>query len=266
MGGSRFPAAHSGAHREIVRWSLSAASAGLAHAAVLASFFIDMPFSRPVSSSAPMVVELAPTPLSLVAPPTQQPPGPQQVESKKIRAVTPRVKLPFQPPPESATPSEVLVQEQRDERPDELPEKDRAVAVTTAMPSAAVAPDQMVPAAPEEGASTADSSTMEQTWENQILATMERNKRYPGPAQRRRQEDIVYVRFAIDRNGNVLESRIERSHGYSLLDEEVLALLQRSSPLPAPPDQVSGERVEIVVPVEFFMRGRKLNRALASSR
>ncbi len=212
-----------------------------------------------------MVVELAPAPLSLVAPPTQQPPGPRRVESKRIHAVRPSVKLPFQPPPEAVAPSEVLVQQQRDDRPDELPEKNRAVEETTAMPSAALAPDHRVAAAPEEGASSADSSTAEQTWENQILATMERNKRYPGPAQRRRQEDIVYVRFTIDRDGNVLEARIERSHGYSLLDQEVLAMLQRSSPLPAPPTQVSGERVEIVVPVEFFIRGRKLNQALASS-
>ncbi len=62
------------------------------------------------------------------------------------------------------------------------------------------------------------------------------------------------MRFAVDRNGKVLDFEIERSRGYELLDREVVALLERSSPLPPPPQEVEGERVEVVVPVEFFIR------------
>ena len=65
---------------------------------------------------------------------------------------------------------------------------------------------------------------------------------------------MIYVRFVMDRVGKVLDYAIERSRGYALLDQEVVALIQRASPLPPPPEEVQGERLELVVPVEFFLR------------
>lgn len=124
---------------------------------------------------------------------------------------------------------------------------------TTAPQAAPSNPDEHLEA-PALGASSNMHSTAEQTWEAKILAQLERYKRYPDAAQRQHQTDTVYLDFAMDRAGNVLDFRIERSAGYALLDEEVTALIRRAAPLPAPPKQVVGERLELTVPVEFFLK------------
>lgn len=244
--------------RDYVRWSWCGLVAGVAHGAVLVGLLVDIQFGEARPANAAMVVELAPDPVSLARPPTEIPPGPEAVEARKVRKpVTLREKLKFDPPPEIKIDSpEVLVQKEVEEQPEELRKDDRLVEMTTSQPTTVAPPDEKV-AAPREGATSTPSLSPEQTWESQLLATMERNKRYPGLAQQRRQEDVVYVRFSVDRTGKVLQYEIERSRGYELLDREVVALLQRSSPLPPPPDEVEGERVEVVVPVEFFMRPRR---------
>ena len=70
----------------------------------------------------------------------------------------------------------------------------------------------------------------------------------------RRQQGVPYIRFVMDREGKVLSVRLERSSGYRPLDDEAVALPKRAQPLPKPPEDVKGETVELVVPVEFFMR------------
>jgi periplasmic protein TonB len=238
------------------RWGWCSMIVGSAHAALLAGLLVDVQFGSPRPAMAAMVVELAPEPVSIAAPPTEIPPGPPQVEARPVeKPLAPKEKLPFDPPPEIKfeTPPEVLVEKQTWEQPEDLLEQERLVELTTATPTTEAPPDEKV-AAPREGASSTASSNPEQTWESLLLATMERNKRYPGLAQQRRQEDVVYVRFIVDRTGKVLSSEIERSRGYTLLEQEVIALLERSSPLPPPPAEVTGDQVEVVVPVEFFIR------------
>lgn len=87
-----------------------------------------------------------------------------------------------------------------------------------------------------------------------IRAWLERHKRYPRRAQLRRQEGTVMLRFVMNPEGRVLSYRIERSSGHRLLDEEVREMIERASPLPAMPDGMQQARLELVVPVSFFLR------------
>lgn len=73
-------------------------------------------------------------------------------------------------------------------------------------------------------------------------------------AQGQRQQGVVYLRFAIDRQGKVLSSQINKSSGFELLDDEVLALVQRAQPVPSPPPDIAGDRIELLVPVAFSLR------------
>lgn len=91
-------------------------------------------------------------------------------------------------------------------------------------------------------------------FEAMLLAHLEKNKRYPREARLRRQEGVVYLRFAMGRHGNVLSLKIEKSSGISALDHESLALVRRSVPLPALPAEFHAERLELVVPVYFSLR------------
>lgn len=83
---------------------------------------------------------------------------------------------------------------------------------------------------------------------------LERNKVYPRTAQQRRQQGSAMLRIAIDRGGQVLSFKIEQSSGYELLDREVVAMVQRASPLPPIPAGLDIDRLEVVVPVEFLLR------------
>ena len=86
-----------------------------------------------------------------------------------------------------------------------------------------------------------------------LLAWLERHKEYPRPARRRGQEGVVLLYVLIDREGRVLQSRIEESSGYPLLDNAVLDMLERAAPVPPLPDDMPQERLELVLPVQFFM-------------
>jgi len=98
------------------------------------------------------------------------------------------------------------------------------------------------------------ASNAPDTWEGRVLAQLNRNRRYPRMAMARRQQGVPYIRFVMDREGKVLSSRLERSSGFADLDREAVALPKRASPLPKPPDDKPGETLELVVPVEFFLR------------
>lgn len=87
-----------------------------------------------------------------------------------------------------------------------------------------------------------------------LSAWLERHKQYPARAQRRRQEGTVYLRFVVDREGRVLTYQIKGSSGYALLDREVEKMIRRATPLPAMPNELVQSRLELVVPVSFYMR------------
>jgi len=87
-----------------------------------------------------------------------------------------------------------------------------------------------------------------------LLAWLERHKEYPRAARLRRQEGTTMLYFLVDREGRVLEYRIEQGSGYPALDAEVLAMIERAQPLPAMPASLEKEQLELVVPVQFFMR------------
>lgn len=95
------------------------------------------------------------------------------------------------------------------------------------------------------------SSASPARWQSRLMAHLERRKRYPADAKRRGERGIVYVRFRIDDNGNVQSVSLARSSGYPALDNEVLSLVRRASPVPAPPP---GVNKTVTAPVRFNVR------------
>lgn len=96
------------------------------------------------------------------------------------------------------------------------------------------------------------------TYFGQILAWLDRHKRYPRDARRNREEGVSELFIAIDRNGRVREYRLVASSGNQMLDDASLAMVRRADPLPSMPKHIPGDGMEFVVPVEFFMKeGRR---------
>ena len=86
-----------------------------------------------------------------------------------------------------------------------------------------------------------------------LKAWLERHKEYPRRARQRRHEGVVMLYLVIDRTGHVLEYGVRESSGHTLLDKATIDMLKRAQPLPAMPDDMRRDRLELIVPVQFFI-------------
>ncbi len=174
--------------------------------------------------------------------PVETKPVEERVE-KVARTPTPPSPKPRRPAPQRREPTTVAAPAPAPPAPvaDTPPAPSPAPPAQTAMLSAP-APRPTRPAGPSQSYLAA------------LRAQLERYKTYPATAQRRRMEGTTTVRFTIARNGTIMNHRIVKTSGHSVLDHEVEELLQRASPLPPLPGDVEEERLEIVVPISFFLR------------
>ncbi|HWB52479.1 MAG TPA: TonB family protein [Stellaceae bacterium] len=191
----------------------------------------------PAPPEPPTEPQVQPQPL----PEPQPPPPPPQFEMPKLEpspAPRPAVVLPPKPPPKPKP------------RPVEHPPE-----TAQPLPPPPPAPAVNAPPAPRAAAAPAANAAADRaSWQMRVAAQLERNKRYPRLAQEQRQEGVATLRFALDRQGRVLSAQIAKGSGFTLLDEEVLALVRRAEPLPPPPPEVPGATIELTVPVQFSLR------------
>ncbi len=87
-----------------------------------------------------------------------------------------------------------------------------------------------------------------------VQAWLEKHKKYPTSARRRRQEGTATLTFSFDRNGRVRDPRINESSGFNSLDREVLEMIRRAEPLPPIPDDIKQNSITISVPIQFYLR------------
>lgn len=88
----------------------------------------------------------------------------------------------------------------------------------------------------------------------QIVARLERVKRYPEQERRRGREGTVLVRFVLAREGAVLACHIERGSGLEALDQEVLRMVKKAAPFPPFPETIQRDQLVLVIPVAFNLR------------
>ncbi len=92
------------------------------------------------------------------------------------------------------------------------------------------------------------------TWQKQLVAHLDRNKRYPAGGMRRSAE--IQVNFTLDRLGHVLSARVAKGSGDATFDEAALAMMQRADPVPKPPPLVADEGLNFTLPVIFRVKPR----------
>ncbi len=243
------------AFTEILRWSGSFVLVLSMHSALFA-FTLDNQQPSPPTQSVepPAAILLELTPLAPVAEPDPlpvpdvsemipepEPPPPVELLPPAIASV----KI-HQPAPTTSTRPQT-----QKKPPEKKPEKPAQEA--KAAPSAS-SDDVPAIAAPTLGMAIDRHSAALPTWKAQLLRHLEKHKRYPADAQRNRTEGVTYVLFTMTRDGRVLNARIERGSGNTVLDHEGLELLTRAAPLPPLPQDQPGETLRLVVPVQFFMR------------
>lgn len=189
---------------------------------------------RPATAlSPPVLIDLQP--LAARPEPVQEvPEGKRQVEQEKHKPVEKKVL----PPPVVIFKAPAVVMQ-----------------AETALPQAQAAQEvpqttapRSLPAPPAAQA----SSDAQRTWEALLLAHLERYRRYPATAKLRREQGVTYVRFRMNRTGQILSASIARSSGSRRLDQAAIDTIHRAQPLPAIPNEKPDE-VDLSVPVAFFV-------------
>lgn len=111
-----------------------------------------------------------------------------------------------------------------------------------------------VTAAQAQAAPAAPGANARADYLASILAQLNRYKQYPPSARRARIQGVVMLHFVMDRSGNVQTADINKKSGYPILDQEALALIRRAQPLPPMPANFRQSHLDLVVPIEFFLR------------
>jgi protein TonB len=117
----------------------------------------------------------------------------------------------------------------------------------------AVPPAQAKPAtaAPAPASAAPPPGMLAARWESAVAAYIARFRQYPVMAQRRGDEGVALVRFAVDRAGNVSSVSLARSSGHPDLDREATAWVARAQPVPPPPPEITQSRIELMIPMRF---------------
>jgi len=236
---------------EPLRWGICFALALSFHGAGAAALLARWNDGADLVANAPVIMlELAAVPVAPVITPNELPPGPQQAEARpEPQPVKPLETIELTPTPQPELP--VTPQPKPIEKPKDKTPKQKHASLASA-PSAAERKAERA-AAPAPGAASRNPDALP-NWKSQLVARLERYKRYPSEAQARGEHGVAQLAFSIDRSGGVHHARIARSSGSPLLDRETLLLLERAQPLPPPPAEISGAQIAVVVPIRYNFR------------
>ena len=201
----------------------------------------------------PMVEMETPPPLD-TPPPLEPPPDVETPVADTLPEIEPLPELPVSevavPRPERR-PEVRKVEKAPERKPEKKEEPKREQKAPPTMASQVAAPEKAATARAPESVAGQGASFTPAKWQSKLMAHLERRKRYPGAARARGDEGVAQVRFSIDKAGNVLSAKLVKSSGSAQLDEEVVALVHRASPVPAPPP---GAPLTITAPVRFNIR------------
>lgn len=231
---------------KVTSWIVSVS----AHIAAVAFLLFGFPlFQKPIQAEEKFqgteILLLAATPPAPQVVHVPPPPPPPPPESDPITSTSAESDLEPAPPPKPKPVVRRPVQP-----PPPQPPREQPIVETPPQQQVAVAPPAQVTSAPR----VAVNPDAETNYYAQLLAWLEKNKEYPRRAQLRRMEGVAHLRFVIDEHGRVMSHRIERSSGHDTLDDAVERMIARASPLPPIPPALGKSSLDVVVPVQFFLK------------
>jgi protein TonB len=152
-------------------------------------------------------------------------------------------------PDRTVTPDEIKkpVEEEKKITPVQTPASQPSVAAeATAAPSSEAMPRGPRSVAPAQG--TGDAARLRATWQKQLVAHLERHKRYPEGGSK---SAVIEFGFVLDRKGHVLSATVIKGSGDAAFDRAALAMFRRSDPVPQPPPLVADQGLTFTLPVDF---------------
>lgn len=202
---------------------------------------IGLAMSMPSSAPPPEPREI---PITLTLPPPPAPPAPKVEEPKPEPRPMPKPVVKEAPPPPPEPPPPAM----------EPPPAVIASAATSVAETHAPEPPPPAPPPPEP--KPGDARTTNE-YNARLQAWLLRHHRYPSQARAQRLEGTPLVQFTIDRKGRALDVKLYKSCGTPMLDEDAVKLVQRASPFPSVPDEIPGETLVKIIPVDYFIKGKR---------
>lgn len=187
----------------------------------------------PVSSPQTISQDLAPGP---VAEKSDQKPDPESAHEPEVKISG----LPQMQNPEAvaASPEKPKSREEKAEPNKSSRDKPKAKQAAAQKPTRSPVSDRT--AGP---ISVNEVNALRSAWVGQVVAHLNRNKRVPADAAGI--TATARVQFTVSRSGQVGSTRLLQSSGDTALDREAVALVHRSSPMPAPPPQTNSANVPV---------------------
>ena len=247
-------------------WALAAIGAVTLHVGGFAAVYANSSAEDETALGAP-AIEIG---LDFLAPSVEQselPPGPESDSAsasqavQEQKAVAEQADLPKAVPTETDDPDRLVTTEAVKKLDQKEPEA-AAVQATTSVDSAAseaTAPpaSEFIEASPRSVAPVhgtgEEAARIRMTWQKQLIAHLDRHKRYPAGRSRKAAE--IVLSFALDRSGHVVSVAVARGSGDAAFDDAALAMMKRADPVPAPPPLIADEGLSFTLPVLF--RDRK---------
>jgi protein TonB len=200
--------------------------------------------------------------------PSDLPPGPESDASAasppvvEQKATVKDVDLPKEIPVEAKEPDRLVTIEKSEkpveEEPDVTAKMVKPVEETVAQEATAAPAIQDAPEAPKSttlAQGTAESRQRARvTWQKELLAHLNKYKRYP--VERSQKSSEILVTLNLDRTGRVLAVNVAKSSGDEAFDHAALTMVERASPVPAPPPLVADEGLSFSLPVIFRKNSR----------
>ncbi len=90
-------------------------------------------------------------------------------------------------------------------------------------------------------------------WQKDVGKAIAKKQSYPRAALRKELQGQARVEINIDRQGNIVAHNLQSSTGHEILDREIPKLMERVSPLPAPPSGAEDSQLTMVVPLAWVL-------------
>ncbi|MEX1147424.1 MAG: energy transducer TonB [Sphingomonadales bacterium] len=103
------------------------------------------------------------------------------------------------------------------------------------------------------GAHDAAEASDVQSWQRSVAQHVGKMQVYPRAAMSREIEGRARVQVSIDRSGTVTGYDVVEGTGHDLLDAEVVRLMGRIDPLPAPPAALGDDSLTFVLPLTWVL-------------
>ncbi|WFB48069.1 energy transducer TonB [Vibrio coralliilyticus] len=194
------------------------------------------------------VVESVPEPSPIVAKETEHP--------SEVAATVPKPAKPTKPKTKAESKPVAQVQKQMETPKAETPSVSQQASVAQIKKSAPKleVEKELKQVQGVSGAFNQHLKQVKVSWKQQLVLHLEQHKQYPRRAKRMRKQGVPLITFTMDRAGQVLGVKLVRSSGTESLDKEAVDLVYRATPLPLPPDEVSGATLTWTVPVRFYVQ------------